>query len=254
MTDGAAAATRPSVLSERQSMSRVQTIGFGGVMVVVAAACVALGMWQLDRLGQRRAANGETGRARSAPVVHLAAERGRPDDLDQRRVAATGQFDRERLFVLWGRPYRGSPGVELVVPLRLTGSDTAVLVNLGFVPAADAVHFNPAVVDLPVEDSVVGLAQTIPLNPGWGRPMVSRGDTTWRHIELTAVTQRLPYPVLPIIISSTPRDSAGGYPRALAPAPLNDGPHLSYAIQWFSFAVIALVGGGAWLRKQQHNS
>ncbi len=230
-------------------MSRVQTIGFGGSIVVVAGACVGLGIWQLDRLAQRRANNVETGRARSAPVVHLAA--GRPEDLDQRRVVATGRFDRERLFVLWGRPYRGSPGVELVVPLRLTGSDTAVLVNLGFVPAADAVHFNPAVVDLPAEDSVVGLAHAIPLNPGWGRPMVSRGDTTWRHIELTAVTERLPYPVLPVVISRTPRDSVGGYPRALAPAPLDDGPHLSYAIQWFSFATIALVGGTIWIRKQE---
>jgi len=230
-------------------MSRVQTIGFGGSVVVVAGACVGLGIWQLDRLAQRRATNVETGRARSAPVVHLAA--GRPDDLDQRRVVATGRFDRERLFVLWGRPYRGSPGVELVVPLRLTGSDTAVLVNLGFVPAADAVHFDPAVVNIPAEDSVAGLAQAIPLDPGWGQPMVSRGDTTWRHIELTAVTERLPYPVIPVIIRRTPPDSAGGYPRALTPAPLDDGPHLSYAIQWFSFATIALVGGTIWIRKQE---
>lgn len=212
---------------------------------------MGLGIWQLDRLAQRRATNQETGRARSAPVVFLAA--GRPDDLDQRRVVATGQFDRERPFVLWGRPYRGSPGVQLVVPLRLSGSDTAVLVNLGFVPAADAVHFDPAVVTIPAEASVSGLAQAIPLDPGWGRPMVSRGDTSWRHIELTAVTQRLPYPVLPVIISRAPGDSAAGYPRALSPAPLDDGPHLSYALQWFSFAVIALVGGGAWLRKQRAN-
>ncbi len=218
-------------------------------MVVVAVACVGLGIWQLDRLAQRRATNQETGRARSAPVVHLAA--GRPDNLDQRRVVATGQFDRERLFVLWGRPYRGSPGVQLVVPLRLSGSDTAVLVNLGFVPAADAVHFDATIVNIPAEDSVAGLAQAIPLDPGWGRPMVSRGDTTWRHIELTAVTRRLPYPVLPVIINRAPGDSAAGYPRALAPAPLDDGPHLSYALQWFSFAVIALVGGIAWLRKQR---
>ncbi len=234
-------------------MSRVQTIGFGVMTVVVAVACVGLGIWQLDRLAQRRAANVETGQARNAPLVHLAADRERPNNLDQRRVTATGQFDRERMFVLWGRPYRGSPGVELVVPLRLTGSDTAVLVNLGFVPAADAVHFDPAIVRLPAEDSVVGLAQAIPLDPGWGRPMVSRGDTAWRHIELTAVTARLPYPVLPVIIHRTPRDSVGGYPRPLEPAPLDDGPHLSYALQWFSFAVIALVGGAAWFHKQRAN-
>ena len=229
-------------------MSRVQTISFGGLIVVVAGVSLALGVWQLDRLAQRRATNSETERARSAPVVNLAA--GHPEDLDQRRVVATGEFDRDRLFVLRGRPHRGSPGVQLVVPLRLTESDTAVLVNLGFVPAADAVHFDPASIDIPPRDSVVGLAQAIPLDPGWARPVASRGDTTWRQIELTAVSERLPYPILPVIIGRTPGNSASGYPRALAPAPLDDGPHLSYAIQWFSFAVIALVGGAAWLRKQ----
>jgi surfeit locus 1 family protein len=230
-------------------MSRVQTISFAGLLVVVAGVCLALGAWQLDRLAQRRATNVETERARSAPLVDLA--KGHQGTLDQRRVMAAGRFDQERLFVLRGRPYRGSPGVELVMPLLLAGSDTAVLVNLGFVPAADAVHFDPAMVDLPISDSVVGLAQAIPLNPGWGQPVLSRGDTTWRHIEFEAVARRLPYPVLPIVIGRTTNDSIGGYPRALPAPPLDDGPHLSYAIQWFSFATIALVGGALWLRKRE---
>jgi len=32
---------------------------------------------------------------------------------------------------------------------------------------------------------------------------------------------------------------------------LGDGPHLSYAIQWFSFAVIIVVGSVALARKQR---
>jgi surfeit locus 1 family protein len=32
------------------------------------------------------------------------------------------------------------------------------------------------------------------------------------------------------------------------PPPLGDGPHLSYALQWFAFATVALVGYVAWLR------
>jgi surfeit locus 1 family protein len=230
-------------------MSRVQTISFAGLMVVAAGSCLALGVWQLDRLAQRRAFNLETERARSAPEVDLAA--GHPESLDQRRVIARGQFDRERAFVLRSRPHRGFPGVELVVPLRLMDSDTAVLVNLGWIPAADAVHFDPAMVDLPESDSVVGLARAIPLDPGWGRPVLSRGDTTWRHIEFAAVDERLPYPVLSIVINRMAGDSAGGYPRALPAPPLDDGPHLSYALQWFSFAIIAMVGGVIWVRKRR---
>lgn len=222
---------------------------FGVFIATAAGVCVVLGLWQLDRLAQRRTANRQAERSRAAPVVDLATDR--PEDMDQRRVRANGRFDAGRLFVLRGRPYRGSPGVQLVVPLQLTGSDTAVLVNLGFVPAADAVHYDRNEIDLPDDGPVTGLAQTIRVDEGSAQPVVSRGDTTWRHIELTAVSERLPYPVLPVMVRPPP-DSTGGYPRALPAPALDDGPHLSYAIQWFSFATIALVGGALWLRERRN--
>jgi cytochrome oxidase assembly protein ShyY1 len=35
---------------------------------------------------------------------------------------------------------------------------------------------------------------------------------------------------------------AQAQPETVAPPGFDDGPHLSYAIQWFSFATIAVVG------------
>jgi cytochrome oxidase assembly protein ShyY1 len=35
-----------------------------------------------------------------------------------------------------------------------------------------------------------------------------------------------------------------GFPRRVDPPGLDEGMHLSYAIQWFAFALIALVVGG----------
>jgi cytochrome oxidase assembly protein ShyY1 len=43
-----------------------------------------------------------------------------------------------------------------------------------------------------------------------------------------------------------PRDQ---FPRRVELPPLDDGPHLSYAIQWFAFATIAVGGAVLWLRK-----
>ena len=69
-------------------------------------------------------------------------------------------------------------------------------------------------------------------------------------LEVEAATARLPYPVLPVMVLLEDSTPPATYPRAVPLPQLDDGPHLSYAIQWFSFAAIALIGGGLWLRKQ----
>jgi surfeit locus 1 family protein len=38
-------------------------------------------------------------------------------------------------------------------------------------------------------------------------------------------------------------------PRRLPPPELTNGPHLSYAIQWFSFAAIVLIGSFTLFRR-----
>src|SRR5690606_13168983 len=104
---------------------------------MVAAVCVRLGIWQLDRLGQRRERNAALeARLDVAPVTLT----GLPADtagLTYRRARARGAFDGERTIVLPGRSYRGSPGVHVLTPLRLGGSGPGILVNRGWVPAAD---------------------------------------------------------------------------------------------------------------------
>jgi surfeit locus 1 family protein len=49
--------------------------------------------------------------------------------------------------------------------------------------------------------------------------------------------------MLGISILQSPDSSLPARPIRLAPPALDDGPHLSYAVQWFSFATIAVVGG-----------
>ena len=65
------------------------------------------------------------------------------------------------------------------------------------------------------------------------------------------LSAQMPYELLPVVLelSSQTPPQPGDLPVVLAEAPLNDGPHLGYAIQWFSFALIGLVGYGFLLRQ-----
>jgi surfeit locus 1 family protein len=89
------------------------------------------------------------------------------------------------------------------------------------------------------EVKVEGIA--LPVPSGGGRPLVHDGRSTWARLDLEALRQRLPYPILPIYLRQLPDSSLPSFPRRLAPLSLDEGPHLSYAVQWFLFAGLAVL-------------
>ena len=199
-------------------MSRLQTIGFVIMTLIVTTGCIGLGWWQLGRLAERRAANRVVAEALSLPRVNL--NESRPAQLEQRRVIAAGRYDHTRTIVLRGRPYRGTPGVRVVTPLQLTGSDTAILVDRGFVPSADAVTVDLSALASPDSVTIVGPALPLPRKPDAARVVTYNGTTTWHLLELGAVENILPYPILPVWILQAPDSAMRGFPKALDPPPL----------------------------------
>jgi len=189
------------------------------VAVAVAIVCVRLGLWQLDRLGQRRARNAVLAARLALPP--LTVERGTPpDSARQRRLIARGVYDFAGELIGPGRSFDGTPGVALVTPLRLADG-SAVFVDRGWVPSPDARHVDQTLYREPDTATVEGLG-------------VVSSDGRYD---------------VPFILQLTGPDPARGLPRRWPAPALDDGPHLSYAIQWFSFAVIIVVGTAALLRK-----
>jgi surfeit locus 1 family protein len=204
--------------------------------LAVAVLCVRLGIWQLARLDVRRARNAEILAARHQPPLELRGRDVTADEARDRRIHARGIYDWTHERVWPGRTWEGAPGVALLTPLRLPDG-SAVFVDRGFVPSADARHVDRAAWREPDTASVAGLGLAAPRD---------RGD-----VNPAALADSLPYPALPFVVQLLPADSPAVRPTPLrwrAPAPDN-GPHLSYAIQWFSFALIVLVGTVSLLRK-----
>lgn len=207
----------------------------GVVVLSLAVLCVRLGFWQLHRLGERRARNAVIAAARALPPVELPVRHPAPEALRDRRAEARGSYDYAHERVWAGRTYEGVPGVSLMTPLRLTDS-SAVFVDRGWVPSPDGMHVDHARYREGDSVPVTGLILTLPRG---------RGD-----VDPGRLRDSLPYTILPIVIQLD--EAAGRVPGLVRwPTPeLDNGPHLSYAIQWFSFAVIAVVGTVLLLRKQ----
>lgn len=212
-------------------------VAFGGVAIV----CAGLGLWQIDRLQQRRAANVVALQARRAPPVRLTGAETVGPALEGRRVSAVGHYDHTHDIVLRGRVHQGVPGVEIVSPLVLDGTNTAVLVNRGFVPAPDAVTVETDSVRELGRVRVEGTA--LPVPTGKGVPLESAHRTTWARLDRDALAARLPYQLAQIYIRQAPDPALPRFPRRLEPPAIDDGPHLNYAIQWFAFSAMAVVFG-----------
>jgi surfeit locus 1 family protein len=133
---------------------------------------------------------------------------------------ARGVYDFAGELIGPGRSFDGTPGVALITPLRLADG-SVVFVDRGWAPSPDAVH---------VDQTLYREADTASVE-GFGVIPPARRDN------------------VPFILQQTGIAAPRGLPRRWPPPALDDGPHLSYAIQWFSFAVIIVVGTGALLRK-----
>ena len=209
-------------------------IAFLALAFVLALLFARLGVWQLARLGERRAVNARVQAQLDRPVVPFAELRG---DMSFRRVSLSGSPDYEHEILHVGRTRNGSPGVHIFTPVRVAGSDTAVLVNRGWVYAPDA-----ATAELSrwreERDSFSGFVMPLSQDPAGG---VSPSGARVRVLALSVIQPLLPYPVAGTYLVA--EDSAGvAAPVRVGRPPLGDGPHLSYAIQWFCFAAIAIGG------------
>src|SRR2546426_5708385 len=110
------------------------------VALLVAAVCVRLGVWQLDRLHQRRARNAALLAARARPLLEV--NRSLPaDSARDRRLHARGVYDYAQEQLWRARSYEGVPGVDLVTPLRLADG-AAALVDRGWGPSPDGCHLD----------------------------------------------------------------------------------------------------------------
>ncbi|HEY8831559.1 MAG TPA: SURF1 family protein [Gemmatimonadaceae bacterium] len=211
-----------------------------------AAVSISLGFWQLRRLGQRRAANELLASRRFAPEMPLDSLPSDTAMAHFRRARVRGVYDYPNEIVLTLRGRNGSPGVNLITPIRRAGNDTAVLVNRGWIYSPDGVNADTK--QWREGDSVDanGFVEVFPTKGPFDKPSQTR-PRSMRRLDRSALAKLFPYPIANYYVVLSDSALSGGPPR-IDPAPLDEGPHRNYAIQWFSFAAIAIGGLVIFLR------
>jgi cytochrome oxidase assembly protein ShyY1 len=211
------------------------------LVLAAVAACVTAGSWQLHRLSERRARNARLAAQSSLPPLELKTAPGTETAL--RRATARGTYDAAKEIDLVERPLNGKPGGHRLTPLVLADG-SAVLVDRGWAPSSivsqdDRESLAP---EGPVRVSGVLLPAERPL------PLTPRTSPTGRtaaRIDTEGLAPRFGYRLARVylLLASQEPPQRRGLPAIVPPPVPEPGPpHLSYAIQWFCFAAIALGG------------
>jgi cytochrome oxidase assembly protein ShyY1 len=205
--------------------------------VVAAIGFAAAGSWQLRRLDDRRDRNRQIVAAAAAPAAPLEMPIA-----EYRKVRAAGTWVGDAEVSLPLQTRAGEAGVHLLTPLA---TDVGIfLVDRGWVPL-------DAVGDFPRATGSVDVTATVRLTRSGsatgstegGRPSVSRADPE----AVSAMTGLALQSIVLELISATPATDPAPLPPL--PAAVGEGNHLLYAIQWFSFIGIAVIGYAALLRR-----
>lgn len=221
---------------------------------VMAVTMTGLGFWQLNRLDERRNLNQEIEAASQAapvPVADLLAERAAGAPVrDHRATVVSGIYRPDLSFLVANRTFDTRPGSWLVTPVAIADG-RLVLVARGWVSRPWVADNSPQTAPTPTEPvEVTGRAFA---SVSGGR--LGTSSTTFPEVsrlDVAAVTELLGVEVEPLWVqleAQQPRQADSPVP--VPPPVLDDGPHLSYAFQWFFFASGTVVVYALILRRRR---
>lgn len=221
------------------------------LVVLLVVTMVNLGLWQLRRLDDKRDRNDLIEARSDEPVTPVGDlldpgdDEAAVDGVRYRSVTAVGRYDDAATVVVRNRTQDGAAGAWLVTPLVLAGGER-VGVMRGFV----GIQPDGSVVDAPAPEGEVTVTGAV-VDPE------QLDGTAPRDLAPLLVSADGILPALVRLEQSDPPEPNAGAagapaPDAIVPVPpaeLGEGPHLSYAVQWFIFSAIAVVGYPLVLRR-----
>lgn len=238
-------------MSEWRFLASPRWAGYLALVIVFAIACSALGTWQFNRRAEALAEVARIDANYDADPIPVAEALPDPEafDIDQRWqvVALSGEYLHDEEVVVRNRPGAGSTGFEVLTPMRLADG-MVFMVDRGWIPQDS--EGRPSEVP-PAPEGEVEVTARLKAGEQQIAGRTSSG-TEFATIDLDELAARVGEPAYTGAYGILVQSGADAAEPPLAlPRPVRDeGPHLSYALQWFVFALMGFVALG-WFANQE---
>ncbi|WP_308636955.1 SURF1 family protein [Massilia sp. 9I] len=207
---------------------------------------IALGNWQQGRAAQKLAVQEKLAALAAEAPVALGANMTPAASLEYRRVSVTGEFVADWPLFLANRPMAGRPGYYLVMPFKIAGSHTHVLVMRGWLPRDAEFGKLPAYATpsgtVTIEGIVVASAGHV-MDLGAAAPLAPKAIV--QNIDPQAAAQATGLALQPFFVQQTGPDQPGAVDNMLLrvwPSPSSGiDKHRGYAFQWYALAAMAVL-------------
>lgn len=231
------------------------------LVLAATAIMVRLGIWQLDRLTQRREFNARAMAWVNGPELALAGAALEEDlyNMEYRPVRLRGEYLFENQVLLRNQQSGTRLGMILLTPMRLDDGSGLMLVARGWIPQKDGDISRWSAYDQPGPQEVAGVLRRSEPRASIGslpNPTLMPGEARllqWYSVDVGRIASENNLPLLAdVYVQVLPTtDSSGSLPQPLAlELEISEGSHAGYAGQWFTFAAILLIGYPVFVRRQ----
>ena len=205
------------------------------------ALFVGLGTWQLERAAFKDSIQASF-EQRLAEDYHELSATDDLADIQYRKLRFRGRYHDLHHLLLDNQVHRGRAGYQVITPFYVADSDQIVLVNRGWAAWGGSREHLPEILPAEIGGTVSGIA-FVP-----GEPALALGevelDGNWPrlipYVDLAALQRQYSEQILPLVLWLSP-EQPGAYVRDWNPVWLPPEKSRAYAVQWFSFAAIALI-------------
>nr|ASV47053.1 hypothetical protein [uncultured bacterium] len=219
------------------------------VLAFVVACYTFLAPWQFGREAQREAEEAAIATATATPPAPLAqvAPAGVTPEVEWRQVTVTGTYLTEDEAVVRLRVVAGRPAVEVLTPFR-TADGRVLVVGRGTVATSSGAE-TPAIAAPPAGDVTLTARLRLDQPDPQARVLEADGLVQLYSVDTGLLARASGLPLEPGWLQL-----AEGQPGVLTPLPVQSDvtgapfTNLSYALQWITFGVVALVALGAFIR------
>lgn len=210
---------------------------------VVLPILISLGFWQLDRAVEKQQLQVLTQERLQAPVMRIRSTANLQEDMSFRRATMSGHFDNEHQYLLDNRIYKGQVGYGVYTPFSFDAGESWIMVNRGWTPSGKDRTTLP---NIDVNSESTELVGVLSPPPGQLMQLGDRQEisNSWpvrvRNIDLARIEKDLAVRLQPYVLHLD-ANSEQAYFQDWKPYVDTPQKNQSYAIQWFSMAVVLLL-------------
>lgn len=212
-------------------------------MLIAVAVGIALGQWQTRRAVEKEAIESRLQVRSAAPAIALNATAAlAPDAIEYRRVQVKGSFVADWPLYLDNRPYEGRAGFYLLMPLKISGTDQAVLVARGWIARDVADRTRLPQTPVPAgEVEITGMARQHAARLfQLGQADALRAGAIVQNAEIDEVAAAAQLQLMPFLIEQA-NDTQDGLVRDWPRPSFGVDKHRGYAFQWYGLAATAFL-------------